>query len=479
MSSQGAAVSKVPLVSADGVLAALSSFGVDRDRGFLPAEPLRRLPLPRFQVWEDFADELPNILGVRLSGIRRYLETIPMLPYAELVGETEMYRAHLLLALFAHAYVWGGESPINYIPENIAVPLWRISCALNVPPVLCYFDIVLRNWRRLFADGPLTMDNIVTLNNLYGGRDESWFFLNTVEIEDVGAKAIVPLYSLNKAAHTFLEGGGVLDWEDPEIRAWVNDIAQTLRSVASAIKNMLDSLTAMREGCDPFIFFHRVRPFLAAWKSNPAVPDGVRYMGVREKWEDRASAAPAEAADGSSSGAESFPFQQFSGGSAAQSSLLPFLDICLGVDHSEHEASARSNMYLHSMRQYMIPEHREFLLHVQSFARLRALVLACEATRRADPPSSEPVLPTLDALQDAYNACLIHLTDFRTLHISIAMQFISSQQALAHSGNLVVPASLHGAAGGKGTGGTNLMEFLRPIRDEVRNNVINGAQQQN
>lgn len=280
-----------------------------------------------------------------------------------------------------------------------------------------------------------------------------------------------------------METGGALDWEDPDILAWINEVVNSLLSVAEAIKNMLDSLTAMREGCDPFIFFHRVRPFLAAWKSNPAVPDGVRYIGVREKWEDRATIAPETAvkeSDGDGGKSQStdsdsrFPFQQFSGGSAAQSSLLPFLDICLGVDHSEHEASARSNLYLHSMRQYMIPEHREFLVHVQSFARLRVFVLACEATRSA--PSSAAVLPTLDALQDAYNSCLTYLTEFRTLHIGIAMQYISSQQALARSGNLVVPASLHGAAGGKGTGGTNLMEFLRPIRDEVRNTVINSSQ---
>ena len=43
---------------------------------------------------------------------------------------------------------------------------------------------------------------------------------------------------------------------------------------------MCDSLSAMREGCHPFIFYHRVRPFLSAWKHNPTLPNGIIYEGV-------------------------------------------------------------------------------------------------------------------------------------------------------------------------------------------------------
>jgi len=72
---------------------------------------------------------------------------------------------------------------------------------------------------------------------------------------------------------------------------------------------MCASLKCMQEGCHPFIFYHRVRPFLSGWKQNPALPFGVLYEGVS-------------------------PYkQQFYGGSAAQSSLLPFLDIGLGISH--------------------------------------------------------------------------------------------------------------------------------------------------
>ena len=43
-------------------------------------------------------------------------------------------------------------------------------------------------------------------------------------------------------------------------------VLMQLNRVAEAVKGMCDSLESMKEGCHPFIFYHRVRPFLSAWK---------------------------------------------------------------------------------------------------------------------------------------------------------------------------------------------------------------------
>lgn len=75
-----------------------------------------------------------------------------------------------------------------------------------------------------------------------------------------------------------------------------------------------------------------MRPFLAGWKSNPAVPQGVRYIGVRNVFGGEKEPKPSGKAFETSDVGQ-YPYQQFSGGSAAQSSLLPFFDILLGVDH--------------------------------------------------------------------------------------------------------------------------------------------------
>ena len=110
-----------------------------------------------------------------------------------------------------------------------------------------------------------------------------------------------------------------------------------LKKVAIAIQAICQSLSAMKEGCHPFIFYHRVRPFLSGWKQNPTLSEGVLYEGV----------SPTR--------------MQFYGGSAAQSALIPFLDISLGISHE----TTRSKDFLLAMRDYMIVPHRNFLTHLE------------------------------------------------------------------------------------------------------------------
>ena len=43
-------------------------------------------------------------------------------------------------------------------------------------------------------------------------------------------------------------------------------VRSQLERVAAAVQGMCASLASMKEGCHPFIFYHRVRPFLSAWK---------------------------------------------------------------------------------------------------------------------------------------------------------------------------------------------------------------------
>lgn len=406
---------------------------------------------------------------------------------------------------------------MDYIPENIAIPLWEISKRLDVPPLLCYFDIVLHNWRRLDDKATISMANLATLNNFFDGRDESWFYLITVEIEVIGAEAIVPLYQSNRDIKNFKArnrsvnplAGSMTGYESrmddcnsKEFWELIEAISHRLQCVAVVVASMTRSLAQMREGCDPYIFFHRVRPFLAGWKSNPAVPNGVRYLGVKERWEDRnkdevaaGSAPPRSRAISDESAVMSvnkdhqdvlyvnsendkYPFQSFSGGSAAQSPVIPFLDIALGVDHSAHDASSNSNRFLHSMRSYMIKSHREFLEHCERESFLREFVLECEncfikqhSSRNSSSPSPSPQqIKDITKMIVAYDTCLKNLSLFRTGHINLVAEYIMAQQKNGISKN-----AIHATAGGKGTGGTNLMQFLKPIRDNVSNTVTGVA----
>jgi hypothetical protein len=260
-------------------------------------------------------------------------------------------------------------------------------------------------------------------------------------------------------------------------------VAYQLERIAEATEGMCESMEAMQEGCHPFIFYHRVRPFLSAWKDNPILPEGVIYKGVSEKR------------------------MQFYGGSAAQSALIPFLDIGLGISH----ASSKSHDFLQAMRDYMIRPHREFLAYLETVACVRNFVTTNLEERgillnTADPQrdgqqqgpdvrkngnphipekavgKSEPDLaiegeyPSLESvamsepgcevevwvrLRDAYDLCVHNMKRFRNSHMNLVAAYIIAQQKHGVSAN-----NLEGSAGGKGTGGTELMSFLKPIKDD-------------
>lgn len=484
--------------------------------GFLPSQdPLQRLPYARYHLWEDLGDDLPKLLGARLGQARCPLKQLPVLSTDKLVTDAELKRAHLLLCLFAHAYVWGGNTPIDTIPEGIAKPLWEVSEKLGIPPVLGHPSIVLYNWRRLDTNADICMENLATLNNFFDGRDESWFYLITVEVEARGATSIVPMMlaidaiqrhneekrvlaeqkQLQDSVFQQKSGSGKLSrprggslgrvfdvsnsepvkyllakralndegYESPdldfdviytnealigELNPWRVSVYATaqLNLVAKAISEMADSLSAMREGCHPFIFYHRVRPFLSGWKQNPTLPQGVIYEGV------------------------SAERQQFYGGSAAQSTLLPFLDIALGITHD----SNKSRDFLQAMRQYMLRPHREFLVYLETVACIRPFI----DERRKDLDALNSSTISIHAhvedkrriIQDliaAYDNCVAFLQKFRTGHISLVAEYIMAQQQQQHPTDR--KNRLEGSAGGKGTGGTELMSFLKPIRDDCVN----------
>jgi len=286
----------------------LGKYNVDPDTGFLPnKDPLQRLPYARYHLWEDLADDLPKLLGVRMGQVRAPLRRLPPLETDKLSSDEDLRRAHLLLSLFAHAYVWGGSEPMDRIPEGIAKPLLEVSRRLDLPPVLSHTDLVLYNWRRLDVEADICMENLCTLNNFFDGRDESWFYLITTEIEARGASAVVPMMLVHDAVTRYNDKCNAhkndfsrendLFGASPngtDVEAMVTNVfvgALTPRNVACYVTGQLDkicksilgmcvSLEAMNEGCHPFIFYHRVRPFLSGWKHNPTLPHGVVYEGT-------------------------------------------------------------------------------------------------------------------------------------------------------------------------------------------------------
>jgi indoleamine 2,3-dioxygenase len=188
-----------------------------------------------------------------------------------------------------------------------------------------------------------------------------------------------------------------------------------LATVGTSIGSMYATLRRMPEWCDPYIYYHRVRPYIHGWKSHPDLPNGVLYEGV-----DAYGGRP----------------QQFRGETGAQSAIVPSLDAVLGVHHQEDILRT----YLMEMRTYMPPAHRRFIESLEARGSVRSFV---EQSGRA-------------RLIEVYNDCIARLEQFRSLHLEYAGAYIFRQAQTD-------PKNPHAV----GTGGTPFMKYLTKHRDET------------
>ncbi|MGD9923100.1 MAG: hypothetical protein AB7V13_16900, partial [Pseudorhodoplanes sp.] len=327
----------------------LSAFGVSAQRGFVPEhDPLNALPEP-FGPLDQLAPIIPALVMNR--EVRRFLAALPELDTAALTTDAEAERAMIILSALTMAHVWGGPEPDFTLPRNIAVPLMTLSRRLGRPPIVMHATLVLNNWRRLDLSRPPALDNLDTQFTFTGSFDEKWFYLATLGVELAGAPAIAALTAAVNAS------------QDADDSALGDELAH----VETGIRLMTAALMPMTQSCDPYIFYHRIRPFLAGW---PA--PGLTYAGTGT------------------------PPQVLAGGSAAQSALLQSIDAGLGIRH-EH---AHTRDFLDAMLQYMPPLHRAFVAALRERSSIR--------TRAG---SGAPVL------HDAYNACIAAADEFRRKHI--------------------------------------------------------------
>lgn len=296
----------------------LKQFNVDRERGFLPAEdPIRELP-SRYKAWDHLANNLTDFINAGI--VREQIDQLPLLEYPAFDSPAELERAMLLLSTFAHAYVHNPLNPSNHIPAAVAVPWVKVAQTLNRLPIISHASLVLNNWRRLDPQQPIQLNNLATLQQFHGGLDESWFYLVTVEIEAVGAKAI-PL---------ILETMQQVEEEN------FSAATDTLHQANLIIAELTVILQKMYQHCDPHIFYLRVRPFLASFEA-------IDYQGT--------GLAP----------------QSHHGGSAAQSSLLQFFDAAFGIEY-KHQST---HTYLQLMRKHMPDQHAKFLTYTENRSTIR------------------------------------------------------------------------------------------------------------
>ena len=438
----------------------LEDYGLSPNTGFLPAElPLQRLPHPAYDKWERIINNFQSLLLSKR--LRIVIDRLPVLPTSHLETEPEWRRAYSMLAFMAHGYIWGGEKPSEILPPPITYPLLQVSAHLGVPPVATYSGLCLWNYKPIFLADHLTLDNLSTLTTFTGSLDEQWFYLVSVAMEARGGPAVPLMLKAIDAARC----------DEPQ------NVTACLRSFAEILDELGSLLVRMYESCDPHVFYHRIRPYLAGSKNmrDAGLPQGVKY----------------------DDGTKNPTWRQYGGGSNAQSSLIQFFDIVLGIEHrptgekrnesSESEAEpgvapqARHN-FIQEMRQYMPGPHRKFLQAVEAIANIHEYVESHRSNTQ---------------LRIAYDACLAMLRALRDKHIQMVSRYIivksresRSMSPSRHRNPHPAPArgvgiasvkynasggksdDRHSGAGGggkrlRGTGGTALIPFLRQARDET------------
>jgi len=379
------------------MLPSTAALSLDPQRGFLPSQdPLTRLPQP-FDAWEQVALGLPKLLAS--DHIRRTIEELPPFPVDQIGNDRERERAMTLLSYLGHAYVWRGGKPSATLPARLAVPWHTVAESLGRPPVLSYSSYSLHNYFRFDSKRAVECGNVALIQNFLGGLDEEWFILIHVEIECKAGPGLAALHACLDAAEAKDAG----------------QLQHHLATVHASIEAIFAVLKRMMEWCDPYIYYHRVRPYIHGWKSHPDLPNGVIYEGV-----DAYAGQP----------------QQFRGETGAQSAIIPSLDAMLGIGHKEDMLRT----YLMEMRTYMPPEHRAFIESLEKRGSVRAFV------------EHAGVAP----LNEVYNACVEGVERFRSLHLEYAAAYIFRQaQTDAKNPHAV------------GTGGTPFMKYLTKHRDET------------
>jgi indoleamine 2,3-dioxygenase len=316
----------------------------------------------------------------------------------------EINLAMVHLSFIAHSYIWGGDKPQKILPEVISKPWVKLSKFLGRPPILSYASYCLDNWFKIDNDQPISLDNVALINNFLGGVDEDWFVTIHVCIEDASGDAIDAAYKLSKLNETNN----------------VNDFSIELRRIIKSLKAVNKIFSRMPEKCDPYVYYHRVRPYIFGTKDNPDLKQGLIY-------ENQFNNEP----------------QFFRGETGAQSSIIPLLDGALGVEHTNDNL----RHYLNEMRDYMPPKHRKMIEYVEKTSQAKKFI---DKSKK---------------LTKEYNGCLEEIRKFRAMHLEYAATYIHKQAQVNNT---------FGTGGStiRGTGGTPFMKYLKKHRDETQKQKV-------
>ncbi|CEJ86523.1 hypothetical protein VHEMI04129 [[Torrubiella] hemipterigena] len=363
-------------------------------------------------MWEDILSQLPQLIAN--GEIANAVACLPLLDASQLSAAADLQHAYVCLAFIIHGHVWGIHAASTkqgtpQIPPQLSEPFLEVCKRIGTEPVLSYSGLCLWNWRstkdRQNCPVPLSLDHLETFGSFTGTIGEAAFYLVPVLIEAEGAHLIQLLLQAVRAASS-----GDFDY----VKAALEETTATLDRMSQHLPKLYPLLDAK-------MFYHELRPFFSGGQGaeDKGLPRGMVF----------------QRSDGSELDVKCI------GGSAAQSSLFPFLDAVLGVSHGN---SSKGSVF-QEMRRYMPEHHRRFLQQVEALPSIRSFVAA-------HPLEAE--------LLDTFNGCLDKLRSWRGKHMAVVSKYIvQPARAMANESG--------GETELQGTAGSSLISFLRQSRDET------------
>lgn len=346
-------------------------------------------------------------------------EAIISLPLINLQNCEEEYLPILYSALciIQAGWLWhrGEKNVKQMIPQNICVPLNQISEKIGIAPILTYYSSCSSNWKLINENGEFTMENLDVIFSMTNDKSERNFFVNMIEIENHGNELINIAIDYAINSELYLKN---------DVKNFLNIIKDTLLKIIKILQKIKQGETK----CDPNFFYNVLRKFLAGWTNDKLFPN----KGVL---------------------CETLGLKQYNGGSAAQSSLFPLIDIMLSNNLDDD--------YLNKMRDYMPLKHADFLRWLKSQPNIKEKIINL----------NDKELITL------YNDCIDILIMFRSSHIKIVHEYISKQAIIQHNNG-----EEGSALENEGSGGTPLTDtkdkdplssYLKSLIEKTEKSKIN------
>ncbi|MBI4121089.1 MAG: hypothetical protein HY457_02450 [Parcubacteria group bacterium] len=402
----------------------LADFDLYPKRGFLgEADPLeffqediRGAHWPWVREVQDVANVLPKLLITDKA--RRYITDHMGSMWSPRDGERIIALSssaqHCLMRTvsfvgnaFVHGSItdmWSGKAEAH-IPEWLAVPWCLLADQLGTTPTLSYAWYALHNWRLADPTQPISLENVMLINNFFGGLDEEGF----VKIHVVVEAAWAHLPDATQRALKAVSDDNPRELED------------ALLVVRDGQKAAVETMGKMWRWCSPKVYYDRVRLHIAGWHNNPALPNGVMYEGV-EKFGGKP--------------------QQFGGETGAQSSGIPLQYALLDVRH-EDDIFLK---YLLGMRAHMPRGHRAFIEKVEALSRNGLSIREYVDAHRISNHS----------LLRVYRQCLAALLEFLNVHYRFVEEYIAKQEQ-----TLPFNTTKYG------TGGTHALPYLKKHIDRI------------